>query len=88
MACSTARYREAAAEIIAPESMPFSDLAYALREFIAAIREGRRAETHLEDNIRSLAMMSAAIQSVETSQPVAVAPLVAQALNLKEPAWT
>jgi hypothetical protein len=35
----------------------------------------------VEDNVRSLAMVAAAIISVETRQPVKVAPLVAQALG-------
>jgi hypothetical protein len=34
----------------------------------------------VEDNLRSLAMVAAAIRSVESGQPVAVAPLVAEAL--------
>ena len=61
-------------EVIPPVAMPFTDLAATLREFLAAIREGRKPETHLEDNVRTLAMVEAAIRSVETGQPVAVAP--------------
>jgi len=74
-------YRDGQVEVIPPEVMPFSDTAYALREFLAAIRERRRPETHVEDNIRSLAMVAAAISSVEKRQPVAVAPLLAEALG-------
>lgn len=73
-------YRDNALEAIPPEAMPYTDTAYALREFLAAIREGRRAETHVEDNLRSFAMAAAAILSVEQRRPVAVAPLVAEAL--------
>ena len=73
-------YRDTRVEVIPPEVMPFADTAYTLREFLAAIREGRRPETHLEDNVRSFAMTAAAIRSVETGQPVAVAPLVAETL--------
>lgn len=73
-------YRDKQVEVIPPEAMPCTDTAYALREFLAAIREGRRPETHLEDNLRSFAMAAAAITSVETRQPVAVAPLVTEAL--------
>ena len=73
-------YREDRVEVIPQEPMPFTDTAYALREFLAAIRESRRPETHVEDNVRSFAMVAAAIASVETRQPVAVAPLVAEAL--------
>jgi predicted dehydrogenase len=74
-------YRDSQVEVIPPEAMPFTDTAYALREFLAAIREGRRPETHVEDNLRSFAMAAAAISSVEKRQPVAVAPLVAEALG-------
>jgi len=68
-------------EVISPRAMPFTDLAATLREFLAAIREGRKPETHLEDNVRTLAMVEAAIRSVETGQPVAVAPLVEETLR-------
>ena len=62
-------------------AMPFTDFAGTLQEFLAAIREGRKPETHVEDNVRTLAMVEAAIRSVETDQPVTVGPLVAEALR-------
>ncbi len=68
-------------EVISPAESPFTDLAATLREFLAGIREGRKPETHLEDNVRTLAMVEAAIRSVETGQPVAVEPLVAAVLK-------
>jgi len=74
-------YRDGQVQVIPPEAMPYTDTAYALREFVAAIREGRRPETDVEDNVRSFAMAAAAIASVETGRPVAVAPLVAEALR-------
>jgi predicted dehydrogenase len=74
-------YRDKEVEIIPPEPMPHADTGYALREFLAAVQEKRLPETHVEDNVRSLAMVAAAIISVETRQPVKVAPLVAQALG-------
>jgi predicted dehydrogenase len=73
-------YRDKQVEVIPPETMPQTDTAYTLREFLAAIREGRRPETHLEDNLRSFAMAADAITSAETRPPVAVAPLVTEAL--------
>ncbi|MBI3121162.1 MAG: Gfo/Idh/MocA family oxidoreductase [candidate division NC10 bacterium] len=73
-------YRDTQVEAVPPEAMPFTDTAYALREFLAAIREARRPETDVEDNVRSLAMVAAAVTSAEKRQPVAVAPLVAEAL--------
>jgi len=74
-------YRDTQIEILPPVEMAHADIGYALREFLGAIREGRRPETHLEDNVRSLAMMAAAIKSVESHQPVKIAPLVTEALG-------
>lgn len=74
-------YRDTLVDVIAPEAMPITDTAYALREFLTAIRENRSPETHVEDNVRTLAMVAAAIISVEKRQPVAVASLVAEALG-------
>ena len=68
-------------ELIPSPAMSFTDMAYALREFLAAIWEGRKPETHVEDNIRTLAIVEAAITSVETAMGVAVAPLVEEALK-------
>ncbi len=68
-------------EIIPPPVMQFTDLAATLREFLSAIREGRKPETHLGDNVRTLAMVEAAIRSVETGQPVAVTPLIEEVLG-------
>ncbi len=70
-----------ASEVIPPVPLSFTDQAYALREFLTAIREGRKPETHLEDNVRTLAIIEATIISVETGMPVAVAPLVAEVLK-------
>ena len=70
-----------ASEVIPPVPLSFTDQAYALREFLAAVREGRKPETHLEDNVQTLAIVEAAIISVETGMPVAVAPLVAETLK-------
>jgi predicted dehydrogenase len=68
-------------EVIQPVSLAFADQAYALREFLAAIRERRQPETHLEDNVRTLAIVEAAIISAETALPVAVTPLVDETLR-------
>jgi len=74
-------YRDKQVEVIPPVQMAHADTGYGLREFLAAIQERRQPETHVEDNVRSLAMVAAAIISVEKRQPVAVAPLVAEALG-------
>ena len=74
-------YRDKEVETIPAPQMAFTDTAYALQEFLEAIRKARQPETHVEDNVRSLAMVTAAITSVETRQPVAVAPLVEECLR-------
>ncbi|HWT82574.1 MAG TPA: Gfo/Idh/MocA family oxidoreductase [Candidatus Methylomirabilis sp.] len=74
-------YHDSQVEVISREPMTCTDTTYALREFLAAIRERRRPETHVEDNVRSFAMAAAAIMSVEKKQPVAVTPLVKEALQ-------
>jgi predicted dehydrogenase len=68
-------------EAVPPPPLPFTDTTHALHEFLGAIREGRRPETHLEDNVRSLAMVAAAIRSVETGRRVVVGPLVEETLR-------
>ncbi len=74
-------YGESASpELIPLVAMPVSDLAYTLREFLGAIRERRQPETHLDDNIRTLAMVEAAILSLEQHRPIQVQPLVDTAL--------
>jgi predicted dehydrogenase len=70
-----------ASEVIPRVTMSFTDQAYALREFLTAVREERKPETHLEDNIRTLAIVEAAIISAETGMATAVAPLVAEVLK-------
>lgn len=43
-----------------------------LREFVECVRTGRRPETDCRDNLRSLAMVFAAIESAETGRVVAL----------------
>jgi len=52
--------------------MPATDQEYSLREMVAAITEGRRPETHGRDNLKSVAMVFAAIDSIEKGRPVEV----------------
>jgi predicted dehydrogenase len=68
-------------ETIPPTKMTVTDTAYTLQEFLAAIEEGRKPETHLEDNVQTLAIIEAAITSVDSGTPVEVLPLVAAALR-------
>jgi predicted dehydrogenase len=44
----------------------------AMREFVAALREGRAPETNCQDNIKSLAMVMAAVESAKSGKKVAV----------------
>jgi predicted dehydrogenase len=45
------------------EPVPGGELGYALAEFLAAIREKRRPETHVAEHIRSLALTLAVVES-------------------------
>jgi predicted dehydrogenase len=73
-------YHDEEVEAIPTVQLPHADLAYTLREFLAAIREERLPETHVEDNLRSLAIVEAAIRSVESAQPVSVRAMVMETL--------
>jgi predicted dehydrogenase len=48
-----------------------------IRDFVAAVESGRPPETRGEDNIKSLAMVFAAIESAETGRKVAIPPRAA-----------
>jgi predicted dehydrogenase len=50
----------------------FEGLADALAEFVAALRSGRVPQSEAHDNLRSLAMCHAAVESAATRAPVAV----------------
>jgi len=57
-----------------PEAIPLMEMAatnqaYALQEFIASLEGEREAETSGEDNLQSLAMVFAAIDSAHSGQP-------------------
>ncbi|MDQ0458216.1 Gfo/Idh/MocA family protein [Rhizobium paknamense] len=43
-----------------------------LKDFVAAVRDGHKPETVSHDNIKSLAMVLAAIESARTGQPVTI----------------
>jgi predicted dehydrogenase len=52
----------------------FAGLRHALAEFVGALRTGRSPQTDGRDNLRSLAMCYAAVESSRRGEPVAVAP--------------
>lgn len=67
-------YRAGAAE---PEplplpAMPYTDMAYTLEEFLRAVAEGRPHATDAADNIRSFAMVCAAVEAARTGRSVPV----------------
>jgi predicted dehydrogenase len=51
----------------------FGGLRHALAEFVGSLRSGRPPQTDGRDNLRSLAMCHAAVQSARTGQPLPVA---------------
>jgi predicted dehydrogenase len=52
--------------------MPVERHAALMAEFVAAPRAGRPSETNCQDNIKSLAMVLAAVESAKTGRKVAV----------------
>lgn len=54
-------------------SMPRSGQEYSLSEMVAAISEKREPETSGKDNLKSVAMVFAAVDAIERRQPVEVA---------------
>jgi len=53
-------------------SMPYEDRAYSLYEFAEAIRRNREPETSGRDNLKSLVMVSASLDSVKKGKPVLI----------------
>lgn len=58
--------------------MPMESRQYSLLEFHQSIEEDRLPETHGRDNIRSLAMVQAALQSAEEGRPVDIDEFLAE----------
>lgn len=68
--------KEAAREEVPLDDVPLKGQDGCLAEFVAAVREGREPECSGQDNLRSLAIVFAAIRSAETGQAVAIADLL------------
>ena len=62
---------KAETEIPVPE-MAHSGHAGGIREFLACVRNGTRPQTHCEDNIKTMAMVFAAVESADTGRRVEV----------------
>ncbi len=60
-------------EDVAPVSMARTGQEYLLREFLAAIREGRQPETSGVDNLRSIEMVFGTVESIEQGRRVTMA---------------
>ncbi|UCC52323.1 MAG: Gfo/Idh/MocA family oxidoreductase [Anaerolineaceae bacterium] len=66
------RYQVADSQKVRLQGPPLSEQAYVLADLMAARREDRQPRTSVFDNLRSLAMVMAAIEAVKTGQIVAV----------------
>jgi predicted dehydrogenase len=60
------------------EPVPEGELGRALTLFADAIRSGRPPETGVEDNVRSLLLLLAVLESSRSRRPVAVSDLLGQ----------
>ena len=54
------------------QAMPHTGHAALMYEFVDAVRSGKKPETDCTDNIQSLAMVLAAVESAKTGKKVAV----------------
>ncbi|MFQ6132192.1 MAG: Gfo/Idh/MocA family protein [Armatimonadota bacterium] len=63
--------------LVGPINMPVADRGYALVEFARAIREDDQPETSGADNMKSFAMVLAAVEAIEAGREVAIADLPA-----------
>ena len=61
---------------IPPVPVPAGELGHGLAEFVAAIRGRRLPETHVADNIRSLALPLAVLESARRGGTVQMAELL------------
>lgn len=59
-------------EVTIPEDAKSGSHAGVIREFVECVRTGRSPETVASDNIKSLAMVFASVESAETGAPVVV----------------
>ena len=55
-----------------PPRRRFAGLEAALAEFVASLRSGRPPQSEGRENLRSLAMCHAAVESARTGMPLAV----------------
>jgi predicted dehydrogenase len=65
-------YKVAGIEIAIPQAPPKSGQAYVLDEFIRCVKGKKRPATCVDDNIRSVSMVFAAVKAMKTGKPVRV----------------
>ena len=70
-------HRDGRATLLPRPTLAREDVAATLEQFLAALRTGTRPETAVEDNVKSFAIVCAALESRRTGRPVAVPPLLA-----------
>lgn len=70
-------HRDGRATRMPRPALPREDLATSLEHLLGALRTGTRPETGLGDNVKSFAIVCAALESSRTGRPVAVPPLLA-----------
>jgi predicted dehydrogenase len=69
----------AGAEPPITETSPYSGIAGALQVFVEALRSGHEPSGEVHENVMSLAMVEAAVQSAATGRPVALDDVLARA---------
>ncbi len=65
-------YKPVSEETVTLESPPLTNQAYVLDEFMTAVRGGPRPATVAEDNIKSLSMVFATVEAMDTGRTVPV----------------
>jgi predicted dehydrogenase len=66
------RYKVSSSETIEPEEMPATAQSFVLTHFVESVQNGTRPETFVADNLRSIAMVFASVEAVQTEQHLPV----------------
>ncbi|MBD1383422.1 Gfo/Idh/MocA family protein [Metabacillus arenae] len=61
---------DGATKELALPSMPYTDREFSIYEMVQAIKENRKPITHLEDNLKSFAMVGGALQSIKKGEEI------------------
>lgn len=71
--CKTRGYDIMEQRAVPVKKMKHTNQAYVLNEFMKAVKAGRRPETDVEDNMKSVGMVFAAVQAMKTGKRIALA---------------